>query len=131
MAGIKALEMPVEDLLIDIYYHFNQRLVVVMKKFNFYTCSVIKITADFLTLCPPIIQFLIFFYSSKREETYIEYMDFCDIEPLQILKHVTTRWLSLQKCVTRIIHQWASLKSYFNSHEDVEKEGRVKRATFW
>ena len=37
VAGIKALEMPVEDLLIDIYYHFNHRLVIVMKKFNFYT----------------------------------------------------------------------------------------------
>ena len=66
MAGIKALEMQGEDLLIDIFYHFNQRLVIVMKKFNFYTCSVLKITADFLTLCPPLIQLPLFNRVKKK-----------------------------------------------------------------
>ena len=65
--------------------------------------------------------------SSKRKEIYQAFLEFCEVELLKILKHVTTRWLSLQKCVIRVLHHWPALNSYFNSHEDVEKEGRVKR----
>ena len=57
-------------------------------------------------------------------------MDFCDIEPHQILKR-DDKMGKTAKCVTRIIHHRASLKSYFNSHLDAEKEGRDKRAAFW
>jgi hypothetical protein len=49
------------------------------------------------------------------------------VEPTKILKHCDTRWLSLQKCVKRTLEQWPALKSYFVSHDDVEKPGRVKR----
>jgi len=37
------------------------------------------------------------------------------------------RWLSLQKCVTRTLHHWPALTSYFKSHENVESEGKVKK----
>ena len=30
-------------------------------------------------------------------------------------------------CVTQVLHHWPSLSRYFNSHPDLEKEGRVKR----
>ncbi|CAC5419169.1 unnamed protein product [Mytilus coruscus] len=33
-------------------------------------------------------------------EEYKDYLAFCDVEPLEILKHVSTRWLSLQTCIT-------------------------------
>lgn len=45
----------------------------------------------------------------------------------KLLKHCSTRWLSLEKCVKRLLHHWPALTSYFNSHNDVEKPGRVKR----
>ena len=45
----------------------------------------------------------------------------------KVIKHASTRWLSLQKCAGRTISQWQALKSYFVSHEDVEKPGRVKK----
>lgn len=62
-----------------------------------------------------------FHHSLNRKEKY-----FTDTEPIKILKHCSTRWLSLEKCVNRLLHHWSALQSYFNSHEDVEKPGRVK-----
>ena len=67
------------------------------------------------------------FFSSNRKEKYKEFMDFTDTEPSKILKHSSTRWLSLEKCVNRLLEHWPALLSYFNSHDDVEKPGRVKR----
>ncbi|XP_061162630.1 uncharacterized protein LOC133171854 [Saccostrea echinata] len=89
MAGVKSLSLPVDDLLVDVYYHFH--------------------------------------HSALRKETYKEYLDFCDVDPSKLLKHCSTRWLSLEKCVKRLLHHWPALTSYFNSHSDVEKPGRVKR----
>lgn len=80
--------MPVEELLIDVYFHFN--------------------------------------HSAKRKEEYREFLEFCDVAPLKILKHASTRWLSLQRCVNRFLQQWPVLLSYFESHEDRERPGHVK-----
>ena len=35
--------------------------------------------------------------------------EFEDIKPLRILKHCTTRWLSLQRCDKQLIEQWPAL----------------------
>ena len=53
------------------------------------------------------------------------------MEPLEILKHATTRWLRLQRYLQTLLHHWPALKSYFSSHDDVEKDGRVKRVAAW
>lgn len=45
---------------------------------------------------------------------------------LQILKHCPTRWLSLEKVVNRVLDQLQALKSYFASHDEVERPGKVK-----
>lgn len=42
-----------------------------------------------------------FDYSTKRKNKLAEYADFCDQEYRQIVKHVSTRWLSLEKSVTK------------------------------
>lgn len=68
-----------------------------------------------------------FKHSSKRKEEYKEFLKFQDVDPLKILKHVSTWWLSLHKCVTCTIHHWPALLSYFKSHKDGDKDGRVKR----
>ncbi|XP_069124894.1 uncharacterized protein [Argopecten irradians] len=81
--------MPIEDLLVDTYFHF--------------------------------------YHSSSRKEKYKEFTEFCDVEPTKILKHCSTRWLSLEKCVKRPLDHWPALQSYFNSHDDVERPGRIKR----
>ena len=66
--------------------------------------------------------FYYFFHSSKRKE------EFCDLwrslftsEPTTILlKHSTTRWLSLLRCVNRYFAQLDRLESYFLSCNDAE-----------
>ena len=87
--GVKQLPLPVDELLIDVYYHFA--------------------------------------HSAKRKEQYREFLAFCDVEPLKILKHASTRWLSLERCVNRFLQQWPALLSYFQSHDDVERPGRIQR----
>ena len=62
-----------------------------------------------------------FFHSSKRKQ------QFCDLwcslftsEPQTILKHCTTRWLSLLQCVGRCLTQFDGLKSFFFSCSEAE-----------
>lgn len=45
----------------------------------------------------------------------------------EVLKHVSTRWLSMERCVGRTLSQWPALQAYFNSSDDKEKPGHVKR----
>jgi len=87
VCAVKQLPMLVEELMINVYFHFN--------------------------------------HSAKEE--YREFLEFCDVAPLKILKHASTRWLSLEKCVNRFLQQWQALLSYFESHEDDERPGRIKR----
>ena len=84
--GVKQLPRPVDEMLIDVFYHFN--------------------------------------HSAKCKEQYREFLVFCDVEPLKILKHAST--LSLERCVNRFLQQWPALLSYFQSHDDVERPGRIK-----
>lgn len=67
------------------------------------------------------------FYNANRKEEYKTFLAFTDTDPAKLITHCSTRWLYLEKCVNRFLQQWPALKSYFNSHDDVEKPGRVKR----
>ena len=40
--------------------------------------------------------------------------EFEDIKPLNFFKHSTTRWLSLECCVKRLIEKWPALYAYFD-----------------
>ena len=53
--------------------------------------------------------------SSKRKEIFQSYQVFCDVETRKILKHSSTRWMSLMKCIDRVLRQYDALKSYFSS----------------
>jgi len=67
-----------------------------------------------------------FNHSSKRKEEYQEFLEFCDVATLKILKHASTQWLSLEKCINCFLLQQPALLSYFESHEDREWPGCVK-----
>jgi len=57
-----------------------------------------------------------FYYSSKRKQEFHDI--WCSLftnEPEVILKHCTTRWLSLLRCVRRNIDQYDGMNSYFLS----------------
>ena len=53
--------------------------------------------------------------SSKRKGKLSEYFEFCDQEYQKVLKHVSTRWLSLERCVERTLKKFPSLEAYFLS----------------
>ncbi|KAG1693352.1 Zinc finger BED domain-containing protein 5 [Nymphon striatum] len=72
--NVKGLPLPVEDLLINVFFHFH--------------------------------------HSAKRKEELKEFQEFTDTEPMKLLKHCGTR-------------------SYFQSHKDNEKAGRIERCAKW
>lgn len=53
--------------------------------------------------------------SAKRRESLKEFCEFCDVEFHDILRHVVTRWLSLNPAITRLLQNWDPLKSYLIS----------------
>ena len=63
--------------------------------------------------------------STKRKGILLEYMQFCNQEYGKILKHSSTRWLSLERCIQRTVEKYAGLKSYFLSEDAAD--ARFKR----
>ena len=60
--------------------------------------------------------------SLRRRATLRDYMTFTKTEVKRIVKHVTTRLLSLGKSLERVLLKWDVLKSYFLSEfEDNDK----------
>ena len=87
-SAVKALPLKVDDLLVDIYYHFRN--------------------------------------SGNRIVSLREFAEFCCVEFKSILKHCETRWLFLRRAINRTLDMWDPLLSYFKSHNDVEKPGKVR-----
>ena len=86
-AALKKLPVSIDNLLIDVYYHFSKRC----------------------------------------EEFKIILKDFDGIAPARVLKHCSTRWLSLDRAVNRLLQLWPALYSYFNREIDHNDKDRVKR----
>ncbi|KAK1897877.1 Zinc finger BED domain containing protein 5 [Dissostichus eleginoides] len=66
------------------------------------------------------------FKGSTNRKGYLT--EFCELhgsEYLEILMHVSIRWLSLERCLTRILQQYEPLASYFKSSN--EKQPRFRR----
>ena len=64
--------------------------------------------------------------SVNRIVSLKEYAAFCCVDFKSILKHCETRWLSLRRAINHTLEMWDPLLSYFTSHVDVEKPGKVK-----
>ena len=56
--------------------------------------------------------------STKRKNKMAEYCTFCDTQYREVVKHVSTRWLSLELAIQRALTQYAALKSYFQSSDE-------------
>ena len=67
--------------------------------------------------------------STKRKGKLLEYFDFCDQEYQAVLKHLSVRWLSLEKCEVKVLKKFPSLKSYFLSEHF--SDGRFQRLNEW
>ena len=67
-------------------------------------------------------------HSSKRKNLLAEFCDFCDVEYRQVIKHVSTRWFSLEIAVERILKQYKPFQSYFLSDdENTARFNRLKK----
>lgn len=65
------------------------------------------------SLCRKIYNF--FSHSPKRISEFKEFQEYCSIKPHKILGLSLTRWLALEKVISRIIEQWQALQLYFIS----------------
>lgn len=84
-------------------------------------CHLINTAAEKAASCLPAkvdeVLVDIFFYlerSAKRNSSLKEFHEIHNKEFRKILKHVPTRWLSLGKCLERLLYQWAQLLSFFS-----------------
>ena len=53
--------------------------------------------------------------ATKRKANLQRYCVFCDTSYRDIIKHVSTRWLSLEKAINHTLQQYEALRSYFIS----------------
>ena len=63
--------------------------------------------------------------SSKRKSILKEYYEFCDTSYQEVIQYISTRWLSLEICISRELKKFAGLKSYFLSES--ERDARFRR----
>ena len=84
---------------------------------------------DYLILrlyCMTNLILIIINFSSKRDELFRTYQEFTEVPTHKVLKHGSTRWLSLEKCVNRTLEQWPALTSYFLSEADNLKAQKIQ-----
>ncbi|KAK0146582.1 Protein FAM200B [Merluccius polli] len=53
--------------------------------------------------------------STNRKGYLAEFCDFHGSEYMEMLLHISVRWLSLERCITQILWQYGPLTSYFKS----------------
>ena len=62
----------------------------------------------------------VYFYlekSSKRKQEFKDFQKKAGVPLHKVLKHVSTRWLSLGHCIERLLEQWNALLAFFKEEE--------------
>ncbi|CAC5405763.1 unnamed protein product [Mytilus coruscus] len=144
-ATIKFLAMPICNIgkASNIFDHFQEVFVdnnipwenlvsFVSENYSVTTSRHNSVVTRIKEKCPAVFDFVCVCHLANLCTVAVptekkEFLEFTDTEPSKIIKHSSTRWLSLEKCVGRLLHHWSALTSYFNSHDEVEKPGRIKR----
>jgi hypothetical protein len=67
--------------------------------------------------------------SSKRKEKLKVFQELHNSETKKILKHVCTRWLSLGRCLNRLLSQWDALVSFFK--EEISDKNKNSSLRFY
>ena len=57
----------------------------------------------------------VYYWFDKSKQSLEEFCVFCDTAFADMVKHVSTCWLSLESAVSRVLQKYAALKSYFVS----------------
>ena len=64
--------------------------------------------------------------SANRKNQLREFMNFNNNEVRKVIYHISTRWLSLGKCLERTLIQWNPLKSYFMSNFNLDDNPQMR-----
>ena len=62
--------------------------------------------------------------SDKRLGDFSRMQEMFDTEQKKMLKHVCTRWLSIGRCLERLLHNWVPLKEFFKSEKQTQDKSR-------
>ena len=66
--------------------------------------------------------FYCFKHSAKHWEMFAQvHQDFDRIQTARVLKHSTTRWLSVRRCLKRYLEQWDALYAFINHQKMLDK----------
>ncbi|XP_067294047.1 protein FAM200A-like [Pseudorasbora parva] len=68
--------------------------------------------------------------STNRKGYLTEFCELHEAEYMEILMHVSVRWLSLERCLTRILRLYEPLASYFKSANDNQANFRRLQKAF-
>ncbi|GFN78517.1 Zinc finger bed domain-containing protein 5 [Plakobranchus ocellatus] len=104
-------------------------------------CHLIHIAAEKAAACLPlnVDQLLIdtYYYldkSSKRLAAFKAFQVLHELKDNKILKHVSTRWLSIRRCLPRLLENWEPLLDFFKAQEksasssaEKEKVGKLRK----
>ena len=69
-------------------------------------------------------------HSAKRQAELKIFQELCGTKQLKVLKHVSTRWLSMNSCTQRLLSLWVPLRDYFASecqHKERDEEAPITR----
>ena len=64
--------------------------------------------------------------SDKRLGDFSRMQEMFDIEQKKMHKHVCTRWLSIGRCLERLLHNWVPLKEFFKSEKETQDKVKEK-----
>jgi len=61
--------------------------------------------------------------SSVRQRNLNKWQEYFSQEQRKVLKHVSTRWLSISTCIDRLVEDWRPLRAFFEEEKQKTKEG--------
>ena len=97
------------------------------------TLHLVHIAAKKGVAClPPVEEILIDIYyyfkkSTLRQANLKEYQELYDVEQEAMLKHGCTRWLSIARCIKRLLKNWEPLRKFFIEEEKSKKKADQKK----
>ena len=72
----------------------------------------------------------LFYYMDKSSKCVLKLKECqiqCDTKAHKILKHATTRWLSLGQCIGRLLEQWPALQVFVNEEAETYMKQNSKK----
>ncbi|KAL8561910.1 hypothetical protein ACOMHN_046700 [Nucella lapillus] len=97
------------------------------------TLHLVHIGAKKGTAClPPVEEILVDIYyffqkSTLRQSSLRELQELYDVEQRKMLKHGCTRWLSIARCIKRLLESWEPLKHLFYEELKTKKAAEEKK----